>query len=601
MAITTTFVFTNTANYTYSNSTIVVSGGWAALLYEDGPNQNFNNSFQNSSGFTFNTSYTEIAGSKLLQIDQRPADATFYSECNTSVNGNWGDGIVVGSAYGGAAISDEWLDLSGVSGKYINYPALGNADSSLKGTFRFNFRPNYSGNPTNTQFFLSTALADDNGTNLLQYYHFTNGSIYIYAKNYAGVSILQKTFVAWTPSSGTEYEIEFGYDFEGGDHRLFIDGTRLGSIHTETGSRSTIGLFRVGDNVAALENADFSIRKVTVFDTVQHTANYTAGESISNVVYRGDTITMPENNYTGVGNLKEYTDFTTVQSGDVYYTFNNLYWSGSEWVTSVNTYTQANTKAEAASNITTLTGSDTTVVKILTTDVNTFQAQLDLLTLFYTSQIYNTTGQSIVPVSKIAADAINSITTVTSETVNDVIQYNIEVNNISKYWSGSEWTTAVSDYLTTNDLTTVNSYLPELDINIGASIRVVSWLKSDAGSYTPTLDELSISTNFFGSSLDTATPVVVYGYLYDSQNNPLSNVLVNAGLYQNAVYGNQILFNTAATSTFTNSIGYWEMNLIDNAGMSPQTQYMFTFTGNHVSVHELKTIPNTISINYGDL
>ena len=602
MAITTTYVFTNTANYTYNESTLIVSGGLVGLNFQDGSTLIFQELFSSTDSFTYNTSYTSISAGKLTQRDQRPANATFYTECNTSTIANWGEGTLTASTYNSAAISNEWLDLTGASGKYIAYPGTGNASNPMEGTVRFTVRPNYTGTPTEDQIFFIVSAASGDSANAMSLAHeSSDGKLYYTVLNYLGTDIIREPFLDWAPNSGTSYEIEFGYDLINGDHRFFIDGTRVGSIFTDTGTRDDITLFRWGEKLVLFGDADFSLKNMLIFSTVQHTADYTAGESISPTVYHGDVITAPPKVYNGVGDVQKYTTLTATYSNDIYYIFNDKYWSGAEWITSNNTYTQANTLGEAVENITTLTPSNTTIFKILTTETNTYQAQVDIFNIFYTPQIYNTVGASITPTSKISADAINSVTTITSETANDVIQYNVEVNNVAKYWNGSEWTNAVSDYLTTNDLTTVNSNLSSLDISIGSQIRISSWLKSDAGSFTPTLDELSISTNFFGSSLDTADPVVVYGYLYDSQNDPLPNVLINAGLYQNAVYGKQILFNTEATSTFTNSIGYWEMNLIDNEGMLPQTQYMFTFTGGYVSVHELKTIPNTISINYGDL
>jgi hypothetical protein len=97
----------------------------------------------------------EFVGGKAQQKDQRPADATFGANYNSNINGNWGDGVLIGTPVGGASVLGGKLDLAHNDVRYVDYDADLNADSQQTGCIRFKVTPNYTGGPPSIYYFFS--------------------------------------------------------------------------------------------------------------------------------------------------------------------------------------------------------------------------------------------------------------------------------------------------------------------------------------------------------------------------------------------------------------------------------------------------------------
>jgi len=271
--------FNDATGLTFGAEIEIAGGAHAQLVIENNPGQDFNEDFADDTGFTYNASNTEFSGGVVQQIqkDYRPVYylGTFFAGYNTSINGDYGDGVLAGTAFGGAAISGGRLDLTGAS-KYVSYDADFNADSQQVGCLRFKVTPNYVGIPATTMRLISIAQSHGVVNNLLELSHFTTGEIKIDIYNNTGVAIVAfVSFGAWSQVSGTEYEFELNWDISSGATRLFIDGVQLGATLTQTGVRNTnIGLLRVGGGYAGAAFYDGYIDDVAIFNSPQHTANY---------------------------------------------------------------------------------------------------------------------------------------------------------------------------------------------------------------------------------------------------------------------------------------------------------------------------------------
>jgi hypothetical protein len=170
------------------------------------------------------------------------------------------------------------------TGNYVRYAAAGNADLTQIGTIRFKITPNYSGTPSTSLGIISIGNASTLPNLFVLRHVDTSGILNMAFWNSSGVSIFESTSV-WSPISGTEYEFSLNFDFTAGATRLFIDGTQFGSLQTQTGTRtSTASFVQIGDYIYGTPYlSNFSIRDLIIYNTVQHTADYTPGYSTESI------------------------------------------------------------------------------------------------------------------------------------------------------------------------------------------------------------------------------------------------------------------------------------------------------------------------------
>lgn len=205
-------------------------------------------------------------------------DVTFLACYDAeSITADYAAGWDVGRNIGSATVSAGYLNLNADSLRYIDYQAANNADSQQVGAVRCVVCPAYSGTPATAQRFFSVGKAHNSLVNVVTAYHFTNGKIYYQIYNSAAASIFTLLSDAvWVPVSGTDYELEIDWDITTGANRIFIDGQQIATADTSTGTRSAdIGLLRVGSDITGASTSNFKISNLAVFNSVQHTENYT--------------------------------------------------------------------------------------------------------------------------------------------------------------------------------------------------------------------------------------------------------------------------------------------------------------------------------------
>jgi len=261
---------------------IEIVGPVMQLELQNVPGQSFNEDFIDDTGFTYNATNTEFTGGLVRQIQKTYKSTyylgTFFANYDSNLDGNYGNGVLTGTPTGGAAVSGGKLDLRGGTTKYVSYVATGNADSLQVGCIRFKYTPNYSGTPAADQnmFCLSQGLVNDNNSLVIRHNSVT-GNIFLRTCNNVGSYINADVQVgAWSPVSGTEYEIEFNWDYTVGAARIFINGIQIGATETTTGTRSgAVASLRIGNFNTSDFTSDFEINDFMVFAYPQHTANYT--------------------------------------------------------------------------------------------------------------------------------------------------------------------------------------------------------------------------------------------------------------------------------------------------------------------------------------
>lgn len=570
MSITTIFDFIDPTNYTLSN--IVFSDGVASLSLVPNPSQTFSQPFSSGVGFTYNSSKTNISAGVLSQINLSPPNSTFFAGYNNStIDANWGSGSVV-STNNGASLGANQLDLlGGVSTKYVDYSAVGNAQSPQTGCVRVIYIPNYSGTPSTFQLMFRACEGIGSENNLLAFFHNIDGSLAIRLFDASGASIISADFGVFNPTAGTRYEIELNLDITTGATRLFVDGLQSGSTFNETGTRSSnISLIRIGEDATLIGSgayANFSITDIVVFSTVQHTSSYSAPSAVpSNTLYSGDTIVFPAFSYSGLGALIGFSGFSS--GGDVgspRYILNGHYWNGSMWISSNGTYAQSNDQSTVSANIGTFPNNNTLTIRVVTLAGNVFMSITGPIVVTYSGQIYPSAGGTILTNPGLNVENIISFSDSNTQSGSDKVTFALQVNGVLKYWNGTAWVVSNGTFSQTNSSAVTSANAGSL-LTVNSVVKIYVLLISGDGSTTPSIDSMTLVYNFGAPSPSSPATTLVYGFLSDITASPvvgaqiifsLVNIIPNAYME-----GADHILISSSVIAVTDSNGYFEQPII---------------------------------------
>lgn len=609
------YPFDESNNYVFDTDKIEVIGGKAQLKLQTGQ-LDYDEEFADDTNFTYDSDLAEFVGGKVQQKNQRPANATFYASYTNSINGTWGNGVLTGSGIGGASVSDGQLDLAYTDKRYVNYDANLNADSEQVGCIRFKITPTYSGAPTTDRWLFCICKAHNDIKNTIQLRHSNSGAylrLHVYDKD--GNFIVEHLCGTWNPVAGTEYEIEVDWDLTSGATRLFVDGVQNGSTCINTCLRdSNIGLLRIGSDYDAgnFTYSQFKINDFLVFDTVQHTSNYTPDWSnVKEYDYVASIVIIPEMEHTGDGTLISFDEFDTTESGSPRYTIqigrsgDYLYWNGSTWVVSDGTYSQANDVATFNSNVGSLDVENENYgqFKVHFPNSNT-QSYVDNLIATITQNTgYVTTNPTIAPSSSFNSDALASFVASVTETGNDKIKMVLSVGGINKYWNGSAWA-ASSGYSQSNTPSEINSNLSSLDISSGTTIKPVIYLHSDDGTTYPSIDTLTIGYDFFSSAPTSPEVCAVWGYIRDVKNEDLTSVTITIKLKnEKDKISTKHIISPGIIETSVDANGYFEVDLIRSNQFNIDGKYTveIDYPRNKTVIYREVTVPDEASKNFWEL
>lgn len=347
----------------------------------------FTQEFTSATGFTFDSAKTEFVGGCLRQKDATPTDTIFYASYNANVNGNWGNGTLTGTLNGTAAVSGGNLVMTGDTLAYADYSAVANANIQQTGTIRMIYIPNYTGSPSKNAFLFHIGQGGGSSNNSIELFHNDNGGpsgnqITLNIKDSTGASIMSADLGVFVAVASQEYEFELNYNITDGNTRLFVDGVQFGSNQTGTGTRdSNINLLRIGSDATAIEDNDSSVGYFLAFNSVQHTANYTAPSTVPNDTrFLGDLITIPLFTDPGLSEVIGFVSFITAEIGAPRYILNGLF--SPDWNVSSDTYATAADTMITNDNIDSLPTSETLQIKIATIETNT-RADVNNLVVTY--------------------------------------------------------------------------------------------------------------------------------------------------------------------------------------------------------------------------
>ena len=477
-------------DFTYTASEVEEVANKLQLKLQDRPDQQQTQTFDSDTGFTYDTDKAEFDSGQVQQTDQRSANSTCAATYDSDINLTWGDGVLTGTATGGAAVVDGKLDLTGGTNKYVSYDADGNADAQQTGCIRFKYTPNYSGSVGSAQYMINITDGESS-TNRIRIYHSTN-QIVVIMNDYDDSSILL-IGASFLPTAGVTYEIEFNWDITSGASRLFIDGVQAGTTSTDTGTRdSNITLLRIGADRFGTGSPNFEIEDLIIFDAVQHTNNYTPGYTVPSQ-YAETNIILPAFTCIGPGDTRSLDLLETTESGTPRYILNGYYFNGVEWSESDETYDQANSKTDINSNLDTLVceGVNQMIITIIFPDGNT-QNNVSNLTITYTDQIYPIDNPTFELTTALNAEAISEFTNTDSATGNDAVTYILSKDDIYYYWNGSAWVESDETYAESSSGSDISTNIATFNTDTEVETKIKGFLHSEDGTTTPDFTSITL-------------------------------------------------------------------------------------------------------------
>lgn len=345
--------------------------------------------------------------------------------------------------------------------------------------------------------------------------------------------------------------------------------------------------------------------KVVFMDTNTLSSIDNVAFNINENHYVGDTITLPEMEYTGLGTLISFDDFVVVEANAPRYTLqigrsgNYLYWDGVAWSVSNNTYAQANPAATFLANVATLPvlGEIYGQFRLYTQD-GLVQQSLDTLIATLTAQDYPVTNPMVECNDEFLTDALVSFAETSVKVGLDEIKYIVVVEGVDYYWDGLAWSVSAGTYAESNTVAEINTNAASL-LTLSNTIGIKIFLHSDDGSTTPEISNLDVTYSYGGEIPDTIDQVTVSGHLMNSANLPVTTPFVVFLLADKVLYKTNVMLVRSIVTVTPNAQGFWEVDLVDTTNMAGDNYYVFDFGSNVVSI---KQVPNTsANVDFNDL
>ncbi len=201
-----------------------------------------------------------------------------------SNGGNLGDKInsaKITTAAGG--LSGTVWDLTDTSGiKTVNYRAALNTPNTRVHSIIARIAPSYTGTPSGSRCLWSIGSAAGASIAYLELRHdITTGNLTLSSKNDTGVTFTSASFGAWSPTSGTFYDVVVSFDgtTTANGVKCYVDNSAIGAGLTATNALSASWTNRffqcisigTGPNVTTCA---FKLDEFVIDDTVINTASY---------------------------------------------------------------------------------------------------------------------------------------------------------------------------------------------------------------------------------------------------------------------------------------------------------------------------------------
>lgn len=560
MSIAQVYMFDDALDYTLDN--VEIDGDAARLALISKPGLSASQDFTSDAGFIYNSSLSEFNAGSLLSKSQLPASAVIGSRLSSSFDANWrtDGGSVTGQVVGVPTISGGKLNCTGTQG--LNY----NSNTLPIETFKLKYTPNYtgappaninvvaSGGPTPDRCYLTHSPVGDS-------FRITINDVTGVAVTPTAISIAGSLgFIA-----GQEYEIELAVDSVAGFIYVFVDGTLVGSRNEAPWTRGGVSKrYAVGADAGFYNRAEGSFRDFITFDNVQHTANYTPGYIIPETTYVENKVDGPALSTPTIGGIVTIDDFVTTEAGAPRYTLGGLYWDGASWTASNGTYAQASDAATISANVSTFTtGTSPDVNFSVIFPTSNVLSSVSNLELDMTGQSRSPLGhiELVTPVQ--VSRLLSYSHDVSDATVSSYVRVILKINGVLTYWDGASWVESDGTETQSNTESEIHANLDALALDTNVSLNFRWLLVTADEEETARLETSTVQYNF-GVPVTDLTRCIVYGYLKDVADDPISGATVT--FHQSSPVGTYAEANrniiARSVSLTTDQNGYFAQSLV---------------------------------------
>lgn len=589
MSIVTNYPFLIPGNYTFNSTEIEVSAGCRLVLQQG--NVAFTEDFADDTGFTYDSDDAEFSGGQVQQKLQKPTNSLLYAKWDVNENADYAYESITGTLNGAAAISGGKLVCAGEAIGHLDFSNSNQGDGN-KGTVKFKWTPKFSGAPaTEKIIYWNGNIASYNGAILLL---LVSTSLYFYIYNSAGGTVLNKS-VSFTPVADTQYEIVMTWDFTGADDsNFFIDGVLKdgGNIVSTRGTTTTN---RLGNDGTGTKLANHEYDDLVIYDSVIYTANYTPGYTLP-YPYKTTCVILPEMEHIGDGNIKLFNSFTTTEAGAPRYIVqigrsgDYLYWTGSAWAVSNETYAQANDAATFNTNCGSLPvdGEDYGQFAIIFPDSNTLSSVDELTANMNVDTGYLTTNPTILINTTFRHEDLDGFEETSNKTGSDEIKYILKKGTSWYWWTGSAWAVSDGTYAQSNTAAEIYANRATFTTEIVVT-QIKIFLHSADGSTTPEITNLEVQYNFAGETPDTINTCIVWGVASTMTGAPLTDTITVSLNKESVQYKTDTVIRSETITITPDSVtGYWEVELVETENMETAARYIFDFGGDRYE----RQVPN---------
>lgn len=226
---------------------------------------------------------------------------------------------------------------------------------------------------------------------------------------------------------------------------------------------------------------------------------------------------------------------------------------------------------------------------------------------------YSIANPSIINNSGVLGDSLDNFEeTVVAVTAPDALRYIINISSQDKYWDGSAWSNSDGTYAQSNTAAVIIANKDSLDLSLGGTIKIKSFLHSDDGSSTPEIETITINYNFYNVQSDPPT-CTIWGFYRDVSGQPVEGATVTFKLkradtqYREA--SSAIIEKKLTRTTDVN--GRFEIDLIRSSAYEAGGEYILTIikedeglntsTNDSVEKTEIEfTVPDLADANITD-
>lgn len=481
----------------------------------------------NDTGFTYDPTKAEFLLGVLQQVDQSPLDSILANTFN-QFDLNWHKigGSIMGNLNGSPTIESNGLLCSGAEGVYYNV-----TNDTIK-TIRIRYTPNYSGAPATEVNIFGVQEASGINNRVVVSHSPTNDNFRLTINDNVGASIFNNQVISGNNVNlvaGTEYILEINIASNSGRVTFYIDDTRVGNFNTAGWifGVTPVRLY-VGAMPTLLNTSDATFEDLLYFNQLVHVApTISSAYTVPPFIYAASQVDIPQFAHSGPGTVLGIVSFLATVVREPRFTLSvdsgpHLYWNGSAFINSNETYLQASTASEFETNLPLLNvkGALTGDFKIYFPDSNDISS-IDILSVTYSvNGDYPLTNPRVTVNSTINTDGVLSFIADLDENSFDEIRFAFIVDGVEKYYDSisDSWIANSSLYdkaNTIDDLT--NNVFTKLSVT--NNLKLVLYLHSDDGSSTPTITSATITFNFDAPDItDLIETIDVFSYELYSNN-----------------------------------------------------------------------------------